>query len=185
MFIFKGDRTYLHSTDVLSFIENNYDFSEIDIKFYKLLRSQPKIKLTQNISNINKGNIVAKIKTKNFEKFLVFFATKKKIKNNYSFDEDLLIKFFKLNKSSVKCGFKTTVKYIDLIVSMSKIWHIKKIDKKKKWMVARISLKKKLSNSSKTKYILIKIKKIMSKNYTESDIFINKKLLGKIYYSAV
>lgn len=44
MFIFKGDRTYLHSTDIVSYIDKNYPYNSLDIKFRKPLRSQPVIK---------------------------------------------------------------------------------------------------------------------------------------------
>lgn len=35
MFFFKGDRKYLNSADVYSFLKKNFQFKSTDIKFYK------------------------------------------------------------------------------------------------------------------------------------------------------
>ena len=56
MFLFKGNRSYLHSTDIINFIEKNYKYNQIDIRFYKLLRSQPKITLSKK--NNTKANLI-------------------------------------------------------------------------------------------------------------------------------
>ena len=158
MFIYKGNRNYIHSSDVISFINNNYSFSKIDIKFHKILKSQPRIFLTSVLNNRHTASIVAKIEKKNFKKFLLFKETKIKIKNNYSYDENILNKFFKTTDKDVKCKINTEIKYIDLIISMTKFWHIIKISKKKNWLVARVNLNKKI-NDKKDKKILIKLKK--------------------------
>ena len=132
MFIYKGKRNYLHSSDVISFINKNYSFNKIDIKFNKILTSQPKIIITNLLNKkSHHASIVAKIEKKNIKKFLLFKETKVKIKNDYSYDENLLNKFFKVTNKNVKCDFNTEIKYIDLIVSMSKFWHVTKIKKKK------------------------------------------------------
>ena len=77
MFIYKGKRNYLHSSDVISFINKNYSFNKIDIKFHKILTSQPKIIIT-NILNKKSydANIVAKIEKKNIKKFFKSFIYK-------------------------------------------------------------------------------------------------------------
>ena len=184
MFIYKGKRNYIHSSDVISFINSNYSFSKIDIKFHKILKSQPKIFLTTVLNNRHSASIVAKIEKKNFKKFLLFKETKVKIKNNYSYDENILNKFFKLTDNDVKCKINTEIKYIDLIVSMTKFWHVIKISKKKNWLVARVNLHKKI-NDKKNKQILIRFNKIMNNSYTESDIIINKSMYGKIYFQGI
>ena len=184
MLLLKGNRTYLHSTDIFSFIENKYNFNQIDIKFHKFLKSQPKVILIKKLKNNHNANIVAKIKLKKDIKFLIFSETKNIIKNNYSYDENLLKNFFKFNNFGVKCNFQTTVKYIDLIVSMTKLWHVYKINKNKQWVVTRIRFNKKITQR-KIKNISIKVNKIMKKKHTDSDIIIDRNFCGKIYYSAL
>jgi len=184
MFIYKGKRNYLHSSDVISFINKNYSFNKIDIKFHKILTSQPKIIITNMLNKKSyDASIVAKIEKKNIKKFLLFKETKVKIKNDYSYDENLLNKFFKLTNKNVKCDLNTEIKYIDLIVSMSKFWHVTKI-KRKKWLVARVNLHKKIYDKQ-NKQISIRFNKIMNNSYTESEIMINKSIYGKIYFQGI
>jgi hypothetical protein len=183
MFLFKGNRDYLHSSDITNFICNNYSYNYLDIKFYKPLKTQPNFKLTKRIYNNHKANIVAKIKKNKVEKFLIFYDTDNEVKNRYPYDEELLNKFFKIGSDNVQCNLKTSINYIDLIVSMSTLWHLQKISKKKKWIVVRIKFNKTIV-VKKLKNIFIKVVKIMNRKNTESEIFIDKKACGKIYYSA-
>ena len=183
MFLFKGNRNYIQSSDIFNFINKNYSYDYLDIKFYKYLKTQPNFKVTKKIYNNHKANVVAKIEKDNIEKFITFYDSSKEIKNNYPYDENLLNKFFKIRSDNVRCDFKTSINYIDLIVSMSKFWHLHKISKKKKWVVVRINFKKNIF-SKKFKKIFIKVRKIMNKKNTESEIFIDKKFCGKIYFSA-
>ena len=185
MFIYKGNRDYIHSSDVISFINKNYSYSKIDVKFHKILKSQPKILVTNMLNNRHQASIVAKIEKKNFKKYLLFNETKVKIKNNYSYDENLLNKFFKITNKDVKCKIYTEIKYIDLIVSMSKLWHVVKVSKKKNWLVARINLNKKFNNNKNDKQICIRFSKIMNNSFTESEIIINKSICGKIYFQSI
>ena len=44
MFLFKGKRKYLHSTDLISYVGNKYyNFKNLDIRFNKFIKMQPKI----------------------------------------------------------------------------------------------------------------------------------------------
>ena len=182
MFLLKGNRDYIHSSDVFNFINKNYSYNFLDIKFYKPLKTQPNFKFTKKINNNHKANIVAKIKNDEIEKFITFHDSSIGIKNNYPYDEDLLNKFFKIGSDNVHCDFKTSVNHVDLIISMSKFWHLHKISNKKNWVVVRINFKKTIF-PKKFKRIFIKVRKIMNKKNTESEIFIDKKSCGKIYYS--
>ena len=181
MFSYKGDRDYIHSSDIINFINRNYLYNKIDIKFYKLLRFQPKIRLINKLGNSRGVNIIAKIEKNKIEKFILFYETKLKVKNDYSFDESLLSKYFKVNKKNIKCDFETEIKFIDIIVSMTKLWHLKNLDKRKNWFVGRLNRFKKI-NEKKRKNINIKVKKIKYDKFTESEIIIDKSIYGKIYF---
>lgn len=183
MLLFKSDRNYLHSTDIYTYLRNNYKFEKVDLKFYNFINTQPIIKVTSNKNpDLKKCEIAAKITNNKKSKFVLFFKTKKKICSNYSFDENLLIKFFDYSKNEIKCNFKTKIDYIDIIVAISKYWHIVNISKQKKWVVYRINLDTNFTEKIKKK-ILIKNEKINDNKTTISSIFINNKNVGKIYYS--
>lgn len=67
---------------------------------------------------------------------------------------------------------------------MSKLWHQKKINKKRKWIVIRLVIEKKF-NSNNRKKIRIISERVIDNKFTTSKIFINNILIGKIYYSYV
>lgn len=183
MFLFKSKRNYLHSTDIYTYLKNNYNFSKIDLKFYNFIISQPSLKIISNKNpNLKNCSIAAKITNHKKSKFVLFFKTKKKICSHYSYDENLMFKFFKRKKDQIECNFKTSINYIDIIVSMSKYWHIMSISKKKKWIVYRICINVDLAEKI-NKNILIKNEKINNRKNTISSIFIDNKNIGKIYYS--
>ena len=83
MFSYKGDRDYIHSSDIINFINRNYLYNKIDITFYKPLRFQPKIRLINKLGNSRGVNIIAKIEKNKIEKFILFYETKLKVKNDY------------------------------------------------------------------------------------------------------
>ena len=153
MFFFKGDRKYLNSADVYSFLKKNFQFKSLDIKFYKFIKSQPSIKVVNKLSVTGKTapSIAASIVQKNRTKIVTFYPTKEKILHSYSYDDNLLNNYFKIKKNSVVCNLNTSIKYIDLVVSMSKYWHQKVINSKKKWIVIRLSLGQKIKPSLKKK----------------------------------
>lgn len=183
MFLFRGDRKYLQSSDIFSFIFNNFDFTTLDLHFHRFLTSQPRIKITKKWKkSFYKANIVGKIKIKNEYKYILFYQTKEKINNSYSFDENLLKKFIKIKKNKVSIKLQTSIIYMDLIVLISKLWHLSKINNKKKWIVTRINLEKKYSESLE-KNIVIENEKIINQKFSISKILINNKILGKIFYT--
>lgn len=189
MFFFKGNRDYLHSTDVYSFLIKNFKFNSIDIKFSKFIKSQPSLRVSHKLfakENRDKvlPSITASITNKNKSKLIMFYPTKQKIKYSYSYDENLLISYFKVSKNTVSCNFNTSIKHIDLVVSMSKYWHQKKINSKKKWIVIRLTLKQKIKFFLKKK-IKIENIKILDGKFTTSEIFVNNVFVGKIYYSYI
>jgi len=184
MFLFKGDRNYIQSSDIFNFIDKNYTYTHSDIRFHKFLKSQPKIRLVKKLKINHKANIIAKIRLKNTEKFLIFYETNVDINNNYSNDESFISKFVRFNNHSIKCKLKTTISFMDIIVLVTKLWHLRKIDKKKKWIVVRIILNKKIIEAI-NKNLFIKVVKVLNNKNTESEIFINNKHYGKIYYSGI
>ena len=91
MFSHKGDRDYIHSSDIINFINRNYLYNKIDIKFYKLLRFQPKIRLINKLGNSRGVNIIAKIeKNKKYKTSTLCepFLSSKGLKNTLSKDLD-------------------------------------------------------------------------------------------------
>ena len=97
MFILKGNRNYLHSTDIISYIFTKYKkIKKLDIKFNKLITSLPKIRTVNKKVNSTKNECLAKLELEK-KKFIsiIFSGTKKKLVQSYPFNEKLLYPYFK------------------------------------------------------------------------------------------
>ena len=182
MFLFKGKRKYLHSTDLISYVGNKYyNFKNLDIRFNKFIKMQPKIiEIKKKVINL-KYNCTANFYLANKEHSLIFNETKKTIIGNYSYDENIYNLFFIMTKKAVYIKKKIDVIFIDIAVSMAKFFCKNKFGKKK-WIVYRILLKQNIDN------IDYKSFKVMLSNTIKNKIFIfeiiiNNKNYGKIYYS--
>ena len=189
-FLFRGDRKYIQGADVYIFIENlikKNSFTNLDLSFKSFLTTQPLIKIKKNLpinSNyLNYGAVNCTIKNKKVKTIITFNNSKKKILNSYSYDEKLFYKYFLLKKNSIAfCKLKTSYRDIEVLVSLTKYWHLKKINNSGKWIFNRIKLIKHFKNDY-TKNI--KIKNVLNKfnKYTVSSIFQDNKFIGEIHFS--
>ncbi len=76
---------------------------------------------------------------------------------------------------------KTTLHSVEILVSLTKFWHLKNV-KKGKWLFTRLKLKK-WFNTSKNKNIKIKNLVNINNNSTISEIYENNKTIGQIFFS--
>ena len=122
------------------------------------------------------GIIEYTIKKKREKIYLV--NTKKNIINKYDYDEKKLYRYFKLNKKSANCNFKSNLSSIDILITLNKYFHINEI-KLSSWKVVKLKFIKAL-DEKKLKKFVIKIKKNTFNKYTVMNIFKNKKKIGEI-----
>jgi len=181
MFLFKGNRKYLHSTDIFSFFNYNYKFKNIEIFFKNFITTSPKIIKLKSISSKMSYDALVIIKNGNYTKYFVLKNSKKKIKLSYSYDENLLYKIFKISKKKVSFKGSCSIKNIDLIISMIKFWHIKNIGKKN-WIVYRLKINGNILEKN-YKNITIQNIKNANKKYTINSLKINNKNYGYVYFS--
>jgi len=179
-FKFKNNRNYIHGTDIFNFLIKKKNYKLIDIKFKKPLNFQPIITRSSKINDINACVSSSVIKNKRKIKTLIFNSNKK-IKSKYVIDEDIPLNNIKLFKNEAKCNFITKKSPIEILVTLTKIFHLKKISKKK-WLFTRIVLK------SNFKQGLKRIFKIsLDQNYgntsTVCKIYENNKNIGLINFT--
>lgn len=190
-FLLKGSRDYIHGTDIFIYLENklkNLKFTKFELIFKQFIKNQPKIKMfyktkKTTLLNLKQYYALCEIILKKKKLFYVFEKSREKINSNYSYDENLFIKYYNLKKNGISCSFETSFKDIEILVSMTKYFHQKKIKKKCKWIFNKIELIKKFKNFYK-KDLEIKIISNKYNKYTISQIFQNKKNIGKIYFSS-
>ena len=100
MFYLKGNRKYLHSTDIISYLFAKYKkIKSLDIKFYKIITGNPRLKIINKKVSSIKYDCVANLDLENKRLIsLIFSGTKKKIVQSYSYNEELLYPYFKILK---------------------------------------------------------------------------------------
>lgn len=189
-FLFRGERKYLQGADIYIFIENlikKKSFLNLDLSFKGFITTQPLVKIKKiksnksNYSNYDLANCI--IENKNTKTIITFKNSKRAISNSFSYDEELFYKYFSLRKNSIAlCKIKTSYRDIEVLVALTKFWHLKKINNSGKWIFNRIKLIKNFEN----KYTKnIKIKNISNKfnKFTVSSIFQNNNYIGEIHFS--
>ena len=182
-FLFKGSRDYIHGTDLVIYLEQyiNFPLKSFDLKIHKKIQHQPKIIVSEKLNKKIKSSYAScKILCKN-NKLISFCRSKKKIINRYSYDENLISNNFFSNKKNASCKMKTSLHSVEILVSLTKFWHLKNV-KKGKWFFTRLKLKK-WFNTSKNKNIVIKNLVNINNNSTISEIYEKNKNIGQIFFS--
>ena len=182
-FLFKGSRKYIHVTDIYNNLVLGKNYDKLSITFKKKLLHQPKIifKNSPHIKLSKKPNCIINIGRKNINKKILLIDTKKKIKSNYYYDESLFYKYFKLKKKMSECNFQTSMSSIEVLVSLTKYFHIKKI-KNCDWFFVKLKLVNKLKEKNMKKFSIF-LKKNYLDEFTISDIYQNNKYVGEIEFS--
>lgn len=183
MFYLKGNRKYLHSTDIISYLFAKYKkIKSLDIKFYKIITGNPRLKIINKKVSSIKYDCVANLDLENKRLIsLIFSGTKKKIVQSYSYNEELLYPYFKILKKKISLKKKIDWKIIDLLISMSKFYCEKKIGRKK-WLVYRVIIDNNFIIKNFKSVELILMKEIKKKIYV-FEIILDKKSYGSIYYT--
>lgn len=171
-FKFRGNRKYVHSTDIYKFLQKKYS-RLYSLEFLIKSKSKNQLFFKDNIQDdvFDRRNIFCTGKLNN--KKFIFLKNKKKIKHSYKFNENKYDKLFKVNKTFIKCKTQIKDDFIDLIICMTNHLHKKKFPKKKYLLVKLIQLKKIQTNSLKMQNL-----KIITTANNHSPISINKVYLN-------
>ena len=179
-FKFKNKRNYVHGTDIFNYLVNKKKYNLIDIKFKKPLKYKPIINKSAKNNSKNVSIECTLIEKKQIRKISIF-NSKKKIKGKYFVKEDIPSNSVKFLKKGVKCDYITKKTPIEVLVTLTKMLHIKKISKKRKWLFTRIVLKNNFKYNLKKKF-----KIIIDQNYknisTISKIYEYDKKIGLINF---
>ena len=182
-FLFKGNRKYVHGTDIAIYLEKYVQkpLKLFDLKITKQIKTQPRILLVNSLKKrLKKSSATCKIKGKK-NIFILFLETKNKVLNSYSYDESLLANNYYINKKRGKCLITTSLHSVEILVSLTKYWHQKRVCKGE-WMFTRLKLNK-WFNKSNIKNIEIENFLNLNNKSTISKVFENKKLIGEIFFS--
>jgi len=180
-FKYKGNRKYVHSTDIYKFLQKKYSRLS-SLEFLIKSKSKNQLLFKDNIQDnvFDRRDIFCKGKL-NIKRF-IFLKSKKKIKHSYKFDENKYDKLFEVNKNFIKC--KTLIKddFIDLIICMINYIHKKKFPRKKYLLVKLIQLKKIQTNSLKMQNLKIRTTVNNHSPISLNKVYLNNKTILEIVY---
>lgn len=188
MLLFKGNRNYLHGSDIYNYITNiqKKKYKKLTITFSSMIKKNivfkvHKIKKIEQLKFKNKPHVNALFEFSNYFINYSIFESKKKIQGKYYYDENLMNFFFKIKKNSSHCNFTTSYSSIEVLIALNKYFHNKKI-KKAQWLFSKLILHSELLEANKKNFKLKLINNKFNK-YTSNRIFQNNEEIGTIEFN--
>jgi hypothetical protein len=188
-FCFKGSRNYVHGTDifnkVIKQLKNEMLNKKIDLSFHGIART--------NIDLVNE-----KPENKELIKFAIKFINKdnkkevmygiengKKIECRYEYPEENIYNLSNLNleKKEVVLNKDTSFSFIENVIALNKYLLVNLFSNANgKWYFTRLQLKENIDSNYPLKLIL---KGSFNLKLTKTEIFVDNKSVGFIYFSLV
>lgn len=179
-FLFKGSRKYIHVTDIYNYFLYEVNYKELTINFKKKIVSEPKIIFNKK-KDIKSANCIISANINKKKKTILIFNSKKKIISKYNYDESLFFNYFSSTKKRGMCNFETSMSSIEVLVSLTKYFHISRIANTN-WVFSKLNLLKKLKEKSNKNFLIVLNKNYINK-FTELDIFQDSIFIGKINFN--
>ena len=146
MLSFKGNRNYIHSSDIISLLEKKFpNLTNLKVTFKSPIFGQPIFKFSKK-DKFKNDNFFGQFCLDNEICYFSFLDTLDKNLKKYPYDEHYLFQKFKiLRNNSVEFFEESKHTNIDLFISMCKYFSINKF-KSKKWSVIKVNLNQSINN---------------------------------------
>ncbi|MBL4711036.1 MAG: hypothetical protein JKX75_00790 [Gammaproteobacteria bacterium] len=191
-FCFKGKRNYVHGTDIYNKVIKNLDknqiiYSNIDFSFHGV--SQENLRISK-IKPLDEKNLkfVYKYKNKNNQQE-VFYATQdnSSIDCRYEYDEESIstLSQMDIEKQEINLSVPTSYTFIENVVANNKFLLEQLFPQADgKWYFTRLQLHEKIDENN-----IYPLRLLFKNNFnfklTKTEISLNDKLVGFIYFSLV
>jgi hypothetical protein len=192
-FKFKGNRDYVHGTDIfdkvlknIRFFLNNYP-TKINASFHSLLKSNGILRIYNYKEAIDRENLSALFSIQaDAASFLITITSfNSAITSSYHYDEADVLYKSAIDNDSIKMIVKSSYTYIEQIVAMTKQLHLTIYpDAKKNWLFTKIEVIDLIDPTSYlNRELAIKAVKNFHYKLTQNAIFLNDNLIGNIWLS--
>jgi len=189
-FCFKGNRTYVHGTDIfnklIDELKNEISNDKIDLSFHGIARTNLSL-LDEKPENEELIKFVIKFNNKNYERtFLYGVENGIDINCRYKYPEEDICNFSDLNveKQIINLKVDSSYTFIEDSVALNK-YLLENLfpDANGKWYFTRLQLKR----LPKETYYPLKLSLKANFNFklTKTEIFIDNQSIGFIYFSLV
>jgi hypothetical protein len=184
-FQFKGDRDYVHGTDMLNkFLDVYEDISNFSIRIKKITNRN--LRILQEVSNeIIVATIVVEKKT-GLNKTFFLVEADSNAEGRYPYNERELVSCSTIDdrQETITMTLKPSYTLIENIVALHKKLVTKLISSDLKWLFVGMEMKQ-IPNISKSDQATIKIEKKLGTKLIKSSVWINKNNIGSIRFSAI
>jgi hypothetical protein len=192
-FKFKGERDYIHGTDIYSeitqYLSKAYKPADIDLSFHKVVKNNligELYSITEVGSKIIDPVSVFKF-TNNSNKYIIKLTEGSSIvKERYEYNEDKLVEsaIFKEDEKSITLHSSPYYTNIEKVVALNKALLNKLFFDSGKWYFTRITIENDI-NKENVDMIKIQLTKNIGSKITKSIILFDDKERGYIYFSKV
>jgi hypothetical protein len=193
-FCFKGDRNYVHGTDIFNaahkfFIDKEKEKpTNIEMSIHKVVRQNMTLVFKEEISASEMPVVHFMFSGSRDAVNIVLVENEEKIECNYEYDEDNIVAAAYYNEVEKAIILPKYEQYtiIEKIVALNK-GLLQRIfpDVKGKWYFTKIKIASGDVNSNDPGEIRLYFKKNLNFKLTQSSISIGEKLVGNIYFSLV
>jgi hypothetical protein len=191
-FCFKGDRTYVHGTDIYNKIIKNLaqkevDYINIDFSFHGVVKNNILISSIKP-EDEESLKLVYKYVDKEKQKRIFYgVETNEIITCRYKYPEEDIFSVCHIDKEKeqIELSLNTSYSFIENIVAMNKFLLEQLFpDAKGKWYFTRLQLSEIIDENSEYP-LRLRLKNNFNFKLTKSEIFLHDKLVGFIYFSLV
>jgi hypothetical protein len=188
-FCFKGSRNYVHGTDifnkVIKQLKNEMLNKKIDLSFHGIARTNIDL-VNEKPENEELIKFAIKFINKDNKKEVMYgIENGKKIECRYEYPEENIYNLSNLNleKKEVVLNKDTSFSFIENIVALNKYLLVNLFSNAHgKWYFTRLQLKENIDSNYPLKLIL---KGSFNLKLTKTEIFVDNKSVGFIYFSLV
>lgn len=192
-FSFKGDRNYVHGTDIYKEIVknldalgyNNWQYFELNIR--KITHHNMTCFLTDKKQN-QEGEVVSFILEKDTNRIFgsIIENTDKLIESNYSFNENEINKYCIIDYEHETITYtnpQNTFTTIDVVISMSKLYLENAVDRSVKWFFRTVKFLRPI-DEIETQQIWMK-KTVQKHRIIGFDVYVGNELIGYAFGASV
>jgi hypothetical protein len=190
-FNLKGDRKYVHGTDIIDFImgllkENIDEIDQFDISFPQVITNQDcqfMLSKCENDINIKSPKCKGKFEfSGDFFYFGLTEQTRHSVANIGSYDENAIVMHSILTEQGAILLPNTGYSFIESLVALTKQYHNKYQSlSDKKWLFGRLKLSR---FTHDVQQIEITLQSAITNKLTRSKILVNEQEVGEIYFTA-
>jgi len=192
-FKFKGNRNYVHGTDIFDNVLKNVRFflknypTKINGSFHRFLTSNGILRIYNHDEAVDRENIFALfcIQQETASFLITITSSDSAIPSSYHYDEDNVLHNLVIENDTAKMLAKSSYTYIEQIVAMTKKLHLTLYpNANKNWLFTKIEINDLVDPSLYPNHQLL-IKSIKNFHYrlTQSAIILDDNLVGNIWFS--